>query len=192
MFKSTYETMTKSNSVSLSSALLYSWDSNSTYIHEPPFFKNITTKPPGPREVKDAYCLMNFGDNITTDNISPAGTIHEDSPAAKFLIDRYTMCQYDFNSYGSRRGNHEVMTRGTFASTHIVNKLLNGEVGPKTVHIPTGEDVCVYDAASVSKICYYKLQKLKAIAYVYLNISAEIQDRWTGYDHTSWCRVWNW
>ncbi|KAG7534275.1 Aconitase A/isopropylmalate dehydratase small subunit swivel domain [Arabidopsis thaliana x Arabidopsis arenosa] len=147
MFKSTYKTMTKRNSVSLNSAL-YSWDSNSTYIHEPPFFKNMTTNPPGPREVKDAYCLLNFGDNITTNSISPAGTIHEDSPAAKFLIERYSMCRYDFNSYGSRRGNHEVMKRGTFASTCLVNKLLNGEVGPKTVHIPTGEKICIYDAAS--------------------------------------------
>ncbi|KAG7537973.1 Aconitase iron-sulfur domain [Arabidopsis suecica] len=149
MFKSTYKTMTKRNSVSLNSAL-YSWDSNSTYIHEPPFFKNMTTKPPGPRKVKDAYCLLNFGDNITTNSISPAGTIHEDSPAAKFLIERYSMCRYDFNSYGSRRGNHEVMKRGTFASTCLVNKLLNGEVGPKTVHIPTGEKICIYDAASGS------------------------------------------
>ncbi|XP_019095810.1 PREDICTED: aconitate hydratase 3, mitochondrial-like [Camelina sativa] len=147
MFRRTYETMTKRNSVSLSSAL-YSWDPNSTYIHEPPSFKNLTTKPPGPREVKDAYCLMNFGDNITTDHISSAGTIHEGSPAAKFLIDRYSMSKYDFKSYGSRRGNHEVMTRGTFSSTRIVNKLLNGEVGPKTIHIPTGEKLSVYDAAS--------------------------------------------
>ena len=159
MFKSTYKTMKKRNSVSPSSAL-YSWDSNSTYIHEPPFFKNMTIEPPGPREVKDAYCLLNFGDNITTNSISPAGIIHEDSPAAKFLIDRYSMCRYDFNSYGSRRGNHEVMKRGTFASTHIVNKLLNGEVGPKTVHLPTGEKICIYDAASVSKICFSNFKNL--------------------------------
>ncbi|VVB16041.1 unnamed protein product [Arabis nemorensis] len=147
MFKSTYETITKRDSVSPSSTL-YSWDSNSTYIHEPPYFKNMTTNPPGPREVKDAYCLLHFGDNITTDHISPAGNIHKDSPAAKFLADQYSMCQSDFNSYGSRRGNHEVMTRGTFANIRIVNKLLNGEVGPKTVHIPTGEKICVFDAAS--------------------------------------------
>lgn len=119
----------------------------------------MTTKPPGPREVKDAYCLLNFGDNITTYHISPAGDIFKDSPAAKFLMDRYSMCQSDFNSYGSRQGHHEVMTRGTFANTRIVNKLLNGEVGPKTVHIPTGEKNCVYDAATVSKkicITFYK------------------------------------
>ncbi|CAH8381886.1 unnamed protein product [Eruca vesicaria subsp. sativa] len=141
--KSTYETITKRNYVA-TSCTPYSWDSNSTYINEPPYFKNMGLNPPGPREVKDAYCLLKFGDNITTDHISPAGTIHKDSPAAEFLKDKVS----DFNSYGSRRGNHEVMTRGTFSNTSIVNELLNGEIGPKTVHIPTGEKLCVFDAAT--------------------------------------------
>lgn len=104
--------------------------------------------PPGPHGVKDAYCLLNFGDSITTDHISPAGSIHKDSPAAKYLLDR-GVDRRDFNSYGSRRGNDEVMARGTFANIRIVNKLLNGEVGPKTIHIPTGDKLYVFDAATV-------------------------------------------
>ncbi|XVF70692.1 hypothetical protein PTKIN_Ptkin11bG0182800 [Pterospermum kingtungense] len=150
MFKSTYEAITKGNpmwnQLSVLASTLYSWDPNSTYIHEPPYFKNTTVEPPGPHGVKDAFCLLNFGDSITTDHISPAGSIHKDSPAAKFLLER-GVDRKDFNSYGSRRGNDEVMARGTFANIRIVNKLLNGEVGPKTVHIPTGEKLYVYDAA---------------------------------------------
>lgn len=149
MCKSTYETITKRDYVA-PSCTLYSWDSKSTYINEPPYFKNMTSNPPGLREVKDAYCLLKLGDDTTTDHISPAGIILKDSPAAEFLIDRYSVS--DFNSYGSRRGNHEVMTRGTFADIRIVNKLLNGEVGPKTVHVPTGEELCVFDAATLSPI----------------------------------------
>lgn len=113
--------------------------------------------PPGPHGVKDAYCLLNFGDSITTDHISPAGSIHKDSPAAKYLLDR-GVDRRDFNSYGSRRGNDEVMARGTFANIRIVNKLLNGEVGPKTIHIPTGDKLYVFDAATVksySKALFY-------------------------------------
>ncbi|KAF8409565.1 hypothetical protein HHK36_005643 [Tetracentron sinense] len=150
MFKSTYEAITKGNpmwnQLSVPAATLYSWDPNSTYIHEPPYFKNMTMDPPGPHGVKDAYCLLNFGDSITTDHISPAGSINKDSPAAKYLLER-GVDRKDFNSYGSRRGNDEVMARGTFANIRLVNKLLNGEVGPKTVHIPTGEKLYVFDAA---------------------------------------------
>ncbi|GFP98143.1 aconitate hydratase 2 mitochondrial [Phtheirospermum japonicum] len=150
MFKSTYEAITKGNQLwnqlSVPSSSLYAWDNKSTYIHKPPYFKGMTMDPPGPRGVKDAYCLLLFGDSITTDHISPAGSIHKDSPAAKYLMDR-GVDRRDFNSYGSRRGNDEVMARGTFANIRIVNKLLNGEVGPKTVHIPTGEKLSVYDAA---------------------------------------------
>lgn len=150
MFKSTYEAITKGNQIwnqlSVPSSSLYSWDSDSTYIHKPPYFQGMSMDPPGPRQVKDAYCLLLFGDSITTDHISPAGSIHKDSPAAKFLMER-GVDRKDFNSYGSRRGNDEVMARGTFANIRIVNKLLNGEVGPKTIHIPTGEKLYVYDAA---------------------------------------------
>ncbi|MED6196579.1 Acyl CoA oxidase [Stylosanthes scabra] len=150
MFQSTYESITKGNpmwnQLQVPADKLYSWDPNSTYIHEPPYFKGMTMDPPGPHGVKDAYCLLNFGDSITTDHISPAGSIHKDSPAAKYLMER-GVDRKDFNSYGSRRGNDEVMARGTFANIRIVNKLLNGEVGPKTVHIPTGEKLYVFDAA---------------------------------------------
>ncbi|XP_042520734.1 aconitate hydratase, cytoplasmic-like isoform X2 [Macadamia integrifolia] len=150
MFKSTYEAISKGNEMwnqlSVPASTLYSWDPNSTYIHEPPFFKNMTMEPPGLHGVQDAYCLLNFGDSITTDHISPAGSIHKDSPAGKYLLER-GVSPKDFNSYGSRRGNDEVMTRGTFANIRLVNKLLNGEIGPKTVHIPTGEKLYVFDAA---------------------------------------------
>ncbi|KAK9028000.1 hypothetical protein V6N11_067816 [Hibiscus sabdariffa] len=150
MFRSTYQAITKGNpmwnQLSVPSSTLYSWDPNSTYIHEPPYFKNMTTEPPGDHGVKDAYCLLNFGDSITTDHISPAGSIHKDSPAAKYLFG-HGVERKDFNSYGSRRGNDEVMARGTFANIRLVNKLLKGEVGPKTVHVPTGEKLYVFDAA---------------------------------------------
>ncbi|KAF5458346.1 hypothetical protein F2P56_022383 [Juglans regia] len=147
----TYKAITKGNpmwnQLSVPTATLYSWDPNSTYIHEPPYFKGMTLDPPGAHGVKDAYCLLNFGDSITTDHISPAGSIHKDSPAAKYLLER-GVDRKDFNSYGSRRGNDEVMARGTFANIRIVNKLLSGEVGPKTIHIPTGEKLYVFDAAT--------------------------------------------
>lgn len=150
MFKATYEAITQGNPMwnhlSVPSGTLYAWDPKSTYIHEPPYFKDMTMSPPGPHGVKDAYCLLNFGDSITTDHISPAGSIHKDSPAAKYLVER-GVDRRDFNSYGSRRGNDEVMARGTFANIRLVNKLLKGEVGPKTIHIPTGEKLSVFDTA---------------------------------------------
>uniref|UniRef100_A0AAU8MFS2 Aconitate hydratase n=1 Tax=Anoectochilus roxburghii TaxID=569774 RepID=A0AAU8MFS2_9ASPA len=150
MFKTTYEAITSGNpmwnQLQVSPSTLYSWDSSSTYIHEPPYFKDMTMSPPGPHPVKDAYCLLSFGDSITTDHISPAGSINKDSPAAKFLLERGVE-RKDFNSYGSRRGNDEVMARGTFANIRLVNKLLKGEVGPHTVHIPSGEKLSVFDAA---------------------------------------------
>ncbi|KAM1168646.1 hypothetical protein ACFX19_031061 [Malus domestica] len=134
------------NQLSVPSSTLYPWDMNSTYIHEPPYFKDMSKDPPGTHGVKEAYCLLNLGDSITTDHISPCGNIHKDSPAAKYLL-KVGVERKDFNSYGSHRGNDEVATRGTFANIRIVNKLLNGEVGPKTIHIPTGEKLDVYDAA---------------------------------------------
>ncbi|KAL4280361.1 hypothetical protein GQ457_03G026810 [Hibiscus cannabinus] len=168
MFKSTYVAITKGNpmwnQLSVPSSTMYSWDPNSTYIHEPPYFKNMTMEPPGAHGVKDAYCLLNFGDSITTDHISPAGSIHKDSPAAKYLLDR-GVDRKDFNSYGSRRGNDEVMARGTFANIRLVNKLLNGEVGPKTVHVPTGEKLYVFDAAMRYKDAGYDTIVLAGAEY---------------------------
>ncbi|XP_030465183.2 aconitate hydratase 1 [Syzygium oleosum] len=150
MFMATYEAITKGNpmwnQLSTPSSTLYAWDPTSTYIHDPPYFKSMTMSPPGPHGVKDAYCLLNFGDSITTDHISPAGSIHKDSPAARYLMER-GVDRRDFNSYGSRRGNDEIMARGTFANIRIVNKLLKGEVGPKTIHISSGEKLSVYDVA---------------------------------------------
>ncbi|OIV92670.1 hypothetical protein TanjilG_18021 [Lupinus angustifolius] len=154
MFRETYNAITKGNpmwnNLSVPSGSLYAWDSESTYIHEPPYFKDMSMSPPGAHGVKNAYCLLNFGDSITTDHISPAGSIHKDSPAARYLVER-GVDRRDFNSYGSRRGNDEVMARGTFANIRIVNKFLNGEVGPKTLHIPSGEKLSVFDAATKYK-----------------------------------------
>ncbi|TKY70295.1 Aconitate hydratase [Spatholobus suberectus] len=154
MFRDTYNAITKGNpmwnNLSVPSGTLYAWDPTSTYIHEPPYFKDMSMSSPGSHGVKDAYCLLNFGDSITTDHISPAGSIHKDSPAARYLIER-GVDRRDFNSYGSRRGNDEVMARGTFANIRLVNKFLNGEVGPKTIHIPSGEKLSVFDAATKYK-----------------------------------------
>ncbi|KAM0917627.1 hypothetical protein ACQ4PT_009119 [Festuca glaucescens] len=150
MFRSTYEVITKGNpmwnQLVVPTAEVYSWDPSSTYIREPPFFKGMTMDPPGPRSINDAYCLLSFGDCVTTDHISPAGSIHKDSLAAKYLVE-HGVKPKDFNSYGSRRGNYEAMMRGTFGNIRIVNKLLGCEPGPKTIHIPTGEKLYVYDAA---------------------------------------------
>jgi len=153
MFRSTYSHITKGNEMwnhlASPKGSQYAWDPNSTYVHEPPFFKTMTKDPPGVPSVKDAYCLLNFGDSITTDHISPAGNINKDSPAAKYLI-AHGVDRKDFNSYGSRRGNDEIMARGTFANIRIVNKFLKGEVGPRTIHIPSQEKMFIYDAAQVS------------------------------------------
>jgi aconitate hydratase len=155
MFRSTYAKITKGNEMwnqlACPQGSQYAWDPNSTYVHEPPFFKTMTKDPPGVPSVKDAYCLLNFGDSITTDHISPAGNINKDSPAAKYLME-HGVDRKDFNSYGSRRGNDEVMARGTFANIRIVNKFLKGEVGPRTLHIPSQENMFIYDAAQVSML----------------------------------------
>ncbi|KAJ6408507.1 hypothetical protein OIU84_011763 [Salix udensis] len=140
MFKVTYQAITDGNpmwnQLSVPSGNLYAWDSKSTYIHDPPYFKSMTMSLPRPHGVKDAYCLLNFGDSTTTDHISPTGSIHKDSPAARYLMEG-GVDRRDFNSYGSHHGNDEVMARGTFVNIRIVNKLLGGEVGPKTIHIST-------------------------------------------------------
>lgn len=103
-------------------------------------------KPSSIVDINNAYCLGLFGDSITTDHISPAGDISLNSPAGKFLSDRGVK-KPDFNSYGSRRGNDEIMNRGTFANSRIINKMLGGKVGPKTVYIPTNEELFFYEAA---------------------------------------------
>ncbi|XP_078432566.1 aconitate hydratase, cytoplasmic-like [Wolffia australiana] len=151
MFRATYRAITEGNltwnQLSVPQSTLYAWDPQSTYIHEPPYFKGMGMAPSGPRQVRDAYCLLLLGDSVTTDHISPAGSIHVDSPAARYLVD-HGVDRRDFNSYGSRRGNDEVMARGTFANIRLVNKMLEGEVGPRTVHVPSGDKLSVYDTAT--------------------------------------------
>lgn len=124
---------------------LYKWDPSSTYINNPPFFKKMTKELPKINDIKDAYCLLNLGDSITTDHISPAGKIASNSPTARYLISR-GVHQKDFNTYGARRGNDEVMARGTFANVRLINKMVD-KVGPITVHVPTGEKLAIWDAA---------------------------------------------
>jgi len=125
---------------------LYAWDANSTYIQEPPYFVDMSPEPPPLRDIVDAYVLAVFGDSITTDHISPAGSIAVNSPAGQYLIARGVQPP-DFNSYGARRGNHEVMLRGTFANIRIKNLLLPGTEGGVTIHFPSGETLPIYEAA---------------------------------------------
>jgi aconitate hydratase len=124
----------------------YVWDDGSTYIQNPPYFDGIGRKPPGLPVVRGARCLALFGDSITTDHISPAGAIRKDSPAGQYL-QQHGVKPADFNSYGSRRGNHEVMMRGTFANTRIKNLMVPGVEGGMTRHQPGGEQMPIYDAA---------------------------------------------
>jgi aconitase A len=125
---------------------LYQWDAASTYIANPPYFAGMTTTPPPVSEITGARVLALLGDSITTDHISPAGSIKKDSPAGKYLIDRGVPPK-DFNSYGARRGHHEVMVRGTFANVRLRNQLVPGVEGGFTRHLPGGEQMSIFDAA---------------------------------------------
>jgi aconitate hydratase len=124
----------------------YRWDADSTYIRNPPYFEGMGARPPGLPEVRQARCLALFGDSITTDHISPAGAIRKDSPAGRYLQE-HGVKPADFNSYGSRRGNHEVMMRGTFANTRIKNLMVPGVEGGVTKFQPGGEPMSIYEAA---------------------------------------------
>ena len=124
----------------------YAWEGDSTYIQNPPYFDGMGRKPPGLPAVRGARCLALFGDSITTDHISPAGAIRKDAPAGKYL-QKHGVAPADFNSYGSRRGNHEVMMRGTFANTRIKNLMVPGVEGGVTAYQPGGEKLPIYDAA---------------------------------------------
>jgi aconitate hydratase len=134
------------NEMQVNESLLYDWNTVSTYIHQPPFFKGLNLELPPYHEIKDAFCLANFGDSITTDHISPAGNISTKSPAADLLRELKVDAK-DFNTYGARRGNDEIMLRGTFANVRLKNKMLGGKEGPFTVHIPSKEEVTIYEAA---------------------------------------------
>lgn len=125
---------------------IYEWDPNSTYIQEPPFFINLTLDIPETRNIKGARVLALLGDSITTDHISPAGSIPRESPAGKYLIAR-NVKPMEFNTFGSRRGNHEVMIRGTFGNVRLRNRLVPDKEGGWTVYFPTKEVMTIYDAA---------------------------------------------
>lgn len=135
---------------------IYQWDKNSTYIKEAPFFSGISPVPENPKDITGAQVLLKLGDSITTDHISPAGSFNENSPAGKYLVAR-NVDKKDFNSYGSRRGNDEVMVRGTFANVRIKNQLIDKE-GGYTLHIPSGEIMSVFDASEK-----YKTQNIPLI-----------------------------
>lgn len=124
----------------------YTWDTNSTYIQHPPFFQNLSPQPSPIQSINNAYVLAMFGDSITTDHISPAGSIKANSPAGLYLTEKGVPVA-EFNSYGSRRGNHEVMMRGTFANIRIRNEMTPEVEGGVTNYIPTGEVLPIYDAA---------------------------------------------
>jgi aconitate hydratase len=125
---------------------LYEWDPNSTYIKLPPYFENMPKTPAPLSDIRGARVLAILGDSVTTDHISPAGSIAVDSPAGKYLI-AHGVRPHDFNSYGARRGNHEVMMRGTFANIRLRNQLAPGTEGSWTLHLPSGEKMFIYDAA---------------------------------------------
>jgi len=124
----------------------FEWDSSSTYARKPPYFDDMPQHPQPLSDVRGARVLALLGDSITTDHISPAGSIRTDGPAARWLIDHGVEAG-DFNSYGSRRGNHEVMIRGTFANARLRNQLAPGTEGGVTVHLPEGDEATIYDAA---------------------------------------------
>ena len=125
---------------------LFLWDPASTYVKNPPYFDGMGPNPPGLKPIERARVLALLGDSITTDHISPAGSIKVDSPAGRYLVERGVQPR-DFNSYGARRGNHEVMMRGTFANIRLRNLLVPGTEGGYTAHQPAGEQLAIYDAA---------------------------------------------
>ncbi|HTC13909.1 MAG TPA: aconitate hydratase AcnA [Chthoniobacterales bacterium] len=136
----------KWNEITSSKGDLYAWDEKSDYIQEPPFFENFSMQISEVAEIRDARPLGIFGDSVTTDHISPAGAIKDTSPAGRYLIDRGVQ-KIDFNSYGSRRGNDRVMTRGTFANVRIKNLMVPGVEGGVTIHHPSGEQMSIFDAS---------------------------------------------
>jgi aconitate hydratase len=125
---------------------LFDWEPGSTYVRLPPYFDGMPLQPQPFEDVDGARCLVMLGDSVTTDHISPAGAIRPDAPAGLYLIE-HGVERKDFNSYGSRRGNHEVMVRGTFANVRLKNLLVPGAEGTWTVHLPDGEEMTIYDAS---------------------------------------------
>ena len=150
MYRKLYGNVTAENplwdAVPSSVGVVYEWDPASTYIQEPPYFEDFSVTPTKPQPVTGARALAIFGDSVTTDHISPAGAFKKDSPAGRYLIGRGVEFK-DFNSYGARRGSHDVMVRGTFANVRIKNLMVPGVEGSVTVHQPSGERLSIYDAA---------------------------------------------
>jgi aconitate hydratase len=150
LFKRSYADVLKGDarwqSIKVAKSETYNWDGKSTYVQNPPYFVGITKTPPGIPTIGGARCLAVLGDSITTDHISPAGDIKKDGPAGTYLM-QHGVKKEDFNSFGSRRGNHEVMMRGTFANTRIKNMMTPGIEGGVTQYVPSGETLSIYDAA---------------------------------------------
>jgi aconitate hydratase len=149
MFRSSYSGVFDGdenwNGLSVSAGENYSWDETSTYVKNPPYFDGMTLQPDSVADIEGARVLVLLGDSVTTDHISPAGSIAADGPAADYLRS-LGVEQKDFNSYGSRRGNHEVMMRGTFANIRLRNQLAPGTEGSWTTHVPSGEQTSIFDA----------------------------------------------
>jgi aconitate hydratase len=150
MFKKSYgkvfEGTEQWRKLSVTESEQFAWDPNSTYVKHPPYFIDMAAEPGKVADIKGARVLALLGDSVTTDHISPAGSIKIDSPAGKYLIE-HGVKPAEFNSYGSRRGNHEVMMRGTFANVRLRNKLAPGTEGGWTQHLPDNEQMPIYDAA---------------------------------------------
>lgn len=150
MFRDKYENVftqnERWNAIPVPEGELYEWDEKSTYIQNPPFFSNLGSDLNDIADIRDAKVLALLGDSVTTDHISPAGNIKADSPGGQYLIDN-GVARQDFNSYGSRRGNHEVMMRGTFANIRIRNQIAPGTEGGVTKYLPTDEVMSIYDAS---------------------------------------------
>ena len=125
---------------------LYAWEPDSTYVRRPPYLEGLPREPGAVGDIEGARCLVVLGDSVTTDHISPAGSIKPDSPAGHYLVE-HGVEPRDFNSYGARRGNHEVMVRGTFANVRMRNLMVPGSEGTVTVHVPSGEQTTIFDAS---------------------------------------------
>jgi aconitate hydratase len=150
MYRRLYGNVTAENplwdKVPASTGVVYEWDTSSTYIQQPPYFDGFQLTLNATQPITGARALAIFGDSVTTDHISPAGAIKKDSPAGRYLISRGVEFK-DFNSYGARRGSHDVMVRGTFANVRIKNLMVQGVEGGVTIHQPSGEQMSIYDAA---------------------------------------------
>jgi aconitate hydratase len=150
MFRKSYGEVFKGddnwNGLNIPTGQSFEWDASSTYVRKPPYFDDMPAQPASLSDVHGARVLAKLGDSVTTDHISPAGTIRKDGPAGRWLIE-HGVEPRDFNSYGSRRGNHEVMIRGTFANIRLRNQLAPGTEGGVTRHLPDGEQMSIYDAS---------------------------------------------